>query len=180
MWAKLGAEYDAAFTVDPHGTPAAGAGLNTTLRDTARFGQMHLQGGFFNGQQIIPTEWITDCRQGDEGARGAYVGSEYARLFPKGIYRNQWWVKDPTKGIYVAVGRYGQMLYINVPANMVGVKLSSFPSADDHKLIVDHVRAFDAIAEQLSPAEVADVTFTVAASNLVQRIGKNLGAELEF
>lgn len=150
LWAKLGAEYDAAFTVDPHGTPAAGAGLNTTLRDTARFGQMHLQGGFFNGQQIVPTEWITDCRQGDEGARGAYVGSEYARLLPKGIYRNQWWVKDPTKGIYVAVGRYGQMLYVNVPANMVGVKLSSYPSADDHNLIVDHVRAFDAIAEQLS------------------------------
>ena len=44
LWAKLGAEYDAAFPVDPHGTPAAGAGLNTTLRDTARFGQMHLQG----------------------------------------------------------------------------------------------------------------------------------------
>ena len=150
LWAKLGAEYDAAFTVDPHGTPAAGAGLNTTLRDAARFGQMHLQGGFFNGQQVIPTEWITDCRQGDEGARGAYVGSEYARLFPKGIYRNHWWVKDPSKGIYVAVGRYGQIMYINVPANLVVVKLSSYPKADDHNVIVDHVRAFDAIAENLS------------------------------
>ena len=150
LWAKLGAEHDAAFTVDPHGTPAAGAGLNSTLRDIARFGQMHLQGGFFNEQQIIPTEWITDCRQGDEGARGAYVGSEYARLFPKGIYRNQWWVKDPGKGIYIAAGRYGQILYINVPANMVGVKLSSFPVADDYDLVVDHVRAFDAIAAELS------------------------------
>ena len=40
--------------------------------------------------------------------------------------------------------------------------------------------ALDAIAEQLSPPEVADITFTVAAANLVQRVGKNLGAELEF
>ena len=40
--------------------------------------------------------------------------------------------------------------------------------------------AVAAITEQLSPTEVADITFTVAAANLVQRIGKNLGAELEF
>ena len=59
-------------------------------------------------------------------------------------------MKDPGKGIYIAAGRYGQILYINVPANMVGVKLSSFPVVDDYDLVVDHVRAFDAIAAELS------------------------------
>ncbi len=40
--------------------------------------------------------------------------------------------------------------------------------------------AINDLTSLLSIAEVADITFTVAAANLVQRIGKNLGAELEF
>ena len=40
IWSRLGAEQDACFTVDSIGTPFAGGGLNTGLRDLARFGEM--------------------------------------------------------------------------------------------------------------------------------------------
>ena len=37
------------------------------IRDVsgARFGQMMLQSGFFNGQQIVAAEWVRACRFGD-------------------------------------------------------------------------------------------------------------------
>ena len=51
IWRKLGAEQDAFFTVDSVGTPFAGGGLNTGLRDLARFGEMLRNDGMFNGQR---------------------------------------------------------------------------------------------------------------------------------
>ena len=38
IWSRVGAEQDAYITVDSTGTPFAGGGLNTGLRDLARFG----------------------------------------------------------------------------------------------------------------------------------------------
>ena len=40
LWSKLGVEQDAYFTIDTAGVEFAGAGLNLTLRDLARFGEM--------------------------------------------------------------------------------------------------------------------------------------------
>ncbi len=40
VWSKLGAENDAYFMVDSIGTESGGGGLNTALRDLARFGEM--------------------------------------------------------------------------------------------------------------------------------------------
>lgn len=39
IWSRLGAEQDAYMSVDSTGTPFAGGGLNTGLRDLARFGE---------------------------------------------------------------------------------------------------------------------------------------------
>jgi CubicO group peptidase (beta-lactamase class C family) len=55
--AKLGTENDAYFAVDSLGTEQGGGGLNLTLRDMARFGEMMRNGGQFNGQQIILRKW---------------------------------------------------------------------------------------------------------------------------
>ena len=56
----MGAERDASFTVDAAGYALADGGFNATLRDYARFGLMHLNGGFANQRQIVPGEWIDD------------------------------------------------------------------------------------------------------------------------
>ena len=54
LWQPLGAERDAYFWLDDAGTEMAGGGLNVAARDAARFGQMILQGGRYNGLQVIP------------------------------------------------------------------------------------------------------------------------------
>jgi len=59
IWSRLGAEHDAYITVDTEGTEFAGGGLNTCLRDLARFGELMRNDGWAMGQQVIPkAAWI--------------------------------------------------------------------------------------------------------------------------
>ena len=75
LWSKLGAEEDANFTVDPAGYAQADGGFNATLRDYARFGQLHLDGGMADGVEVVPADWVEACGQGDPvGVRRALHG----------------------------------------------------------------------------------------------------------
>lgn len=127
IWTKLGAERDAFWIVDPSTAETAGSGLLTTLRDKARFGQMLLQKGQFNGQQIIPAAVVTDIEKGgDQGAfaRGPVAGP----MTPGYSYHQQWWMTHNEHGAYYAQGYGGQMLYIDPAAQMVIAKFSSYPT----------------------------------------------------
>ncbi len=68
LWSKLGAERDAYVLLDGFQNAYTDPGLNTTLRDLGRFSQM-LQNGIYNGERIVPEEWIQDFRRnGDQNA----------------------------------------------------------------------------------------------------------------
>jgi CubicO group peptidase (beta-lactamase class C family) len=54
LWQPMGMERDGYIWLDRAATEMAGGGLNVTARDAARFGQMIIQQGYFNGRQIIP------------------------------------------------------------------------------------------------------------------------------
>jgi hypothetical protein len=149
LWARLGAEHDAEIAVDGHGHPVADGGISVTLRDLGRFGQAYLQGGFFNGSQIVPGAWVRDCWQGDDEAQAAFAASPQAARYPGGMYRNQWWVIDPVSGVYLASGIHGQSVFVHLPSETVVVKLSTWPEALDLRFAEEHVRAFEAIAAAL-------------------------------
>lgn len=147
FWTQLGCEWDAAITVDAFSTATAEGGLNACLRDWARFGQMMLQNGFYNGKQIIPEAWVNDTRFGDHASRVAFAKSKYIDLFPAGMYRNQWWCLDADQGTFAASGIHGQNLYVNPKADIVIAKYSSQPGAEDHSLFMTQFLGMDAIAE---------------------------------
>ena len=123
LWSKLGAEEDACFTVDAAGYPLADGGFNATLRDYARFGQLHLDNGLANGRQVLPSAWIEDTRKGNP----ALFGAPYTETLPHGAYRNCFWIEDARGRAYMARGVFGQMIYIDPDHQMVAVKLSSWP-----------------------------------------------------
>jgi CubicO group peptidase (beta-lactamase class C family) len=54
IWQPMGAELDAYYTVDPNGTAFAGGGLNTGLRDLARFGELVRNHGRVGQQPVLP------------------------------------------------------------------------------------------------------------------------------
>ena len=127
IWSKLGAERDAFWIVDPAAAETAGSGLLTTTRDMARFGQMLLQKGHFNGQQIVPAAAVEDLERG--GDREAFARGPAASPMNKGYsYHHQWWMTHDEYGTYQALGYGGQMLFIAPGAELVVTKVSSFPT----------------------------------------------------
>lgn len=146
IWSRLGAEQDAYFTVDSIGTPFAGGGLNTGLRDLARFGEMLRNDGRFNGQQIIAQAAVADIRQG--GDKRAFAQAGYALL--KGwSYRAMWWVTDKDGGAFMARGVHGQRIYVDPKAQVVIVRYASHPVASNSANDPITLPAFDALAEYL-------------------------------
>ncbi len=146
IWSRLGAEQDAYLTVDATGTPFAGGGLNTGLRDLARFGEMLRQNGRFNGQQIIPKAVVNDIRRG--GSREAFAQAGYS-LLPGWSYRNMWWVTHQPDSAFMARGVHGQRIYVNPQAGVVIARYASHPVASNAANDPTTLPAFDAVARHL-------------------------------
>lgn len=151
IWSKIGAEHDANFTVDREGTALADGGFNATLRDYGRFGQMCLDRGIVDGEQIASSAWIDGCRQGDTEAFGVNYG-DFLKHYPNAGYSNQWWVVDGERGVYSARGVFGQLIYIDPGSEMVAVKLSTWPTFLDTDRGLNTYRMVEAIAAHLTQA----------------------------
>lgn len=60
LFAPLGIK-NAVWYESPQGINVGGWGLNITTEDIARFGQMYLQKGMWNGQQLVPEVWVAEA-----------------------------------------------------------------------------------------------------------------------
>ena len=133
IWSRIGAEYDADIVVDTQGFQGTNGTMSMTLRDFGRLGLMLLEGGRAMGRQIVPPEWLARLRVRDQDLIDAYVatwGSDPE--WPDTCYHDQWWITDPTSGIYSASGANGQSLMIHHPSNAVLVTFSTFPTWLEH------------------------------------------------
>ena len=149
IWSKIGAEQDAYFAVDMVGTEHAGAGLNVTLRDQARFGVMMLQNGYYNGKQIIPAAVVEDIVR--NGSKEQFAKGSYADALPGWAYRDMWWITHNEHGAYMARGVYGQNIYIDPKAQMVIVRFASHPIAGNVANDPITLPAYMAVAKYLMP-----------------------------
>ncbi|NSY41215.1 serine hydrolase [Leisingera sp. ANG59] len=119
LWKPMGAESDAYWIMDgPEdvGREFFGAGLAATARDHARFGQMFLQGGMANGEQVVPADWVREATVADEGYEPVEPGA------PIG-YQYQWWT-DAGSDVYMALGLHHQFIRVDPANNIVIVKIS--------------------------------------------------------
>ncbi|MHA3977182.1 serine hydrolase domain-containing protein [Halovulum sp. GXIMD14794] len=107
----LGLERAPSFVTDGHGVAFALGGLSVTARDQARFAQMLLQDGRWQGRQIVPKDWLAEAMapqaEVPPGAKG---------------YGYQFWLPaDARPGEVLAEGVYGQYLYMDRAAGVVVV-----------------------------------------------------------
>src|SRR4029079_8522670 len=49
------------WETDPRGINTGGWGLSIKTEDIARFGQLYLQKGLWNGQQLVPGAWVAQA-----------------------------------------------------------------------------------------------------------------------
>ena len=143
----MGAEQDANFTVDRAGHALADGGFNACLRDYARVGLLYLNDGRVGDTQLVPAEWVRETRQ--DGDVEAFKQSHYAGYYPRGAYKNQFWVRDVDREQIMARGVFGQIIYVDPTYDLVVAKLSTWPDFIDVELGLDAIDAIDAIAAAL-------------------------------
>ena len=145
LWQPLGAEESANYTVDPTGYGQADGRFNATLRDYARFGEMLTQDGFFNGRQVVPSDWVRKCRF---GVHAKFTG-DYRIATPHGAYQHQFWHEDHRTPVLLARGVFGQLIYSDPASSFTAVKLSSWPDFRNNKLLRETLAALNAIKRAL-------------------------------
>lgn len=124
LWAPLGAEEDGYVWVDGTGTALTSVGVNATLRDLGRLGEMLRLNGRFNGKQILSEAAIQGIRQGADPEKFKASGQTARNGYS---YHNFWWIPHDQDGTFEAKGLNGQHIHINPKAELVIVKLSSHP-----------------------------------------------------
>ncbi|MER8480858.1 serine hydrolase [Mesorhizobium sp. M1163] len=125
LWGPMGAEEDAFQIIDKSRFSLSSGGFQATLRDFARFALLHLRGGRLNGRQIVPSEWIDAIRRPDPLLFKLFGDAEPE--LPNGAYHNTFWIEDQKRGVYIAWGHAGQLIYIDPEADFAVVKLSHRP-----------------------------------------------------
>jgi CubicO group peptidase (beta-lactamase class C family) len=162
VWAPMGAERDAEIICDGNGTAVHNGGLCATARDLARFGQLLLDGGAVPGDgdgdggpvQVLPPGWLRSSWAVDSDARSAFLASPNEASFPGGWYRNQFWFRPGEQGdVLLCLGIHGQLIHVSRRTRTVCVKLSSWPRAQDPRLMQETLRACDAVGAVLAGVE---------------------------
>lgn len=159
LWSKLGTEQDAVYVTDSTGEPMVLGGLNLITRDYARMGMLFRDKGILNGEQVVPEQWIEDSITPD--APHLMPGKRDNATTDFG-YGYQWWIPKNPDQEFLALGIYGQYIYINRKQNIVIAQNSANRNfmANEYESKDIAVAAFRAIAHSLSSNET-----TVTASS---------------
>ena len=147
LWRPIGAQCDATIGVDAVGTGMFNGGISACLTDMIRFGSLFLRDGVsLTEQQVVPAAWIADTLDGGADSRQAFAANSEDAGMPGGMYRNQVWFPYPGSDVLLCLGMCGQIIYVNRSAEMVAAKLSSQPHTHGPHVLLDTLRAFDAVA----------------------------------
>ncbi len=149
LWSHIGAHSDATIGVDADGTGFFDGGVSACLTDLIRFGSLFLHDGVsLTGQQVVPAAWIADTLAGGPDSRQAFDAGPGENPMPGGMYRNQVWFPRAGNNVVLCQGMRGQLVYVNRSAGIVAAKVSTQQDAGDAQMLLDTLRAFDAVADE--------------------------------
>ena len=150
IWSQIGMQDDAFYLTDKQEVEMSLGGLNVTLRDMAKFGQLYLNKGNWNGKQVVPAEWVSNSTV----PLGKHVQPNAGDQFTSDAwgYGYQWWIPGPGVSDYTAHGIHNQFIYVNPESGVVIAKTSSnFNFIEERQYTKDaHIAIFRAIAKSIS------------------------------
>ncbi|WP_225025933.1 serine hydrolase domain-containing protein [Xinfangfangia pollutisoli] len=135
------------WDIGPDGVNTGGNGLSCTTADLLKLGILHLQGGQWQGQQLLPADWVAQATAAQlrNVVMGAFTGDHYLGPEAAGAqvregYGYQWW-RGPHDS-FSANGLFGQYC-IALPDQCAVVAFTGGLDDDDdrmHRLIYDRLR----------------------------------------
>jgi len=94
-----------AWDTDPHGRSIGGSGLHITTEDIARFGQMYLQQGQWQGQQIVSATWIEEATKTHSDTSNTQSNPDWSAGYGYQFWRNR-------RHSYRGDGAFGQFCLV--------------------------------------------------------------------
>jgi CubicO group peptidase (beta-lactamase class C family) len=125
IWKPIGMEYPALWSLDSEedGFELSHVALNARAIDFAKFGQLFLDDGKWNGRQIISAKWVRESTAPDPTDHRPWETYQ-AWAEAGGYYKYFWWGQVDGSGDYVysAIGRWGQFIFVAPKAKVVIVR----------------------------------------------------------
>lgn len=117
LWQRLGAEFDASWSIDSEADAMAKmeSGFNARAVDYARIGWLVLHRGNWQGEQLLSSGWVDLSMKIDPANQVAKFGENV-------YYQNGWWVIGPNQQDRYTVyawGHLGQYLFLYPDENML-------------------------------------------------------------
>lgn len=130
IWKPLGMEYPGSWSLDSTetGFPKMESGINARAIDFARFGRLYLNGGAWEGRQVVPAAWVADStRMQPAPERGSYYPDDFELPSAKLRYGYLWWgvCRGEDDCDFAAEGNLGQLIYVSPRSKLIMVKNSS-------------------------------------------------------
>lgn len=129
LWQPLGAEQSALWSLDhASGMEKAYCCIYATARDFARLGQLYLNGGMWNGQQLVPARYVAEAISAAPLKDATGLKTER--------YGYQWWrMQHRGHTVYYGWGYQGQYVAVIPDKKLVMVRLG-----DGGGLTQDHYK----------------------------------------
>lgn len=127
IWKPLGMEYPASWDLDSQasGFEKAEIGINGRAIDFAKFGQLFLTNGNWNGRQILSAKWVEESTSPFANDRRPYSPAGAAAWKAENGYAKYlWWGKVQADGSYdyMAWGAQGEFIFVSPKAQIVIVR----------------------------------------------------------
>jgi CubicO group peptidase (beta-lactamase class C family) len=116
-----------AWPVDPQGFHYGAAYLRLPSRDLAKFGYLYLNGGRWDGRELIPADYVAAATSVSGSSPNHSMG-----------YGWQWWVAiEEGRHTFTARGRGGQFIYVVPDLDLVTVITSNVETSGvDPKILI--------------------------------------------
>ena len=156
IWGPAGVEADGHWQLESEdGLELGGLGVSACLRDVGRFGLLVLEDGqAFSGRRVLPIGWRDLAGQPDCAA------TAFGRLMPGSPagYGYHWWALPGAPfagglhaGAFLALGAFGQRIYINPTEQVVAVIQSAWRQPSDSDAEAETVALLRTLVRALRP-----------------------------
>ena len=127
IWANAGSPMflPICFLLEPDasGTYIGSSYSYATARDFARFGLLYYNNGVWNGEQILPANWVKESIQPSVADKQKHYGYQFWLNGYDEKILNKRWFPDVPADMYFADGYGGQDVYIIPSEKLVVVRL---------------------------------------------------------
>lgn len=111
----------ASVSADAQGISDGGNGVSMNIYDMAKFGMLYLNGGEWQGSQLVSQDWVTQS-----------TTVQFERDSGSADYGYQWWVRtfgDHDYPAYFAQGHAGQYIFVVPDLQLVIAMTSNYEGA---------------------------------------------------